>query len=130
MKKLLAALFLSALAVAAIAAPGPRQEGPSQEQKIAHMEKALGIDAQKATQVVQILDEQHAKFKALHDKADDEMPPCEDMRALKKDTDAKLAAVLDSEQIKKLREMHKDHLRHHGKWRGEDRSSDGPGDML
>ena len=48
MKRLLAALFLCVLATGAIAAP-------SQEQKLAHLEKALGISPQQATQVVQII---------------------------------------------------------------------------
>jgi protein CpxP len=86
--------------------PGSRHESPAE--RLDHLATLLDLtDAQKA-QVQTILEDQHAKMKALHDaaQASGQKPTFEQMKAeheqLRQETLAKLTPVLSPAQLKKF----------------------------
>ena len=86
--------------------PGGRRESPAQHMD--HLTILLDLTADQKTQVQAVLEEEHAKMKALRDQAEASgtRPTFDQMKAAhaqaQKDTLAKLTPILTADQLKKF----------------------------
>ena len=103
MKKFLTALLLIAISSASFAGNDNNQnshyEKRSPEKIVAKMDKKLDLSDEQAKQITAILNGSQKEMQAYHEK----------LQQLRKDTDAKISAVLTDEQRQKFDASRKQH---------------------
>jgi len=85
--------------------PGPpdgqmRGRGPNAERELAQLTDAVSLTPDQQTQVKALLEERHGKMQALRSSGNP--PSREQMQAVRKETDAKISALLNNEQKAKF----------------------------
>jgi len=86
-----------------------RQRGPNPEREIAQLTEALSLTPDQQTQVKALLKARREKVEALRSAA--ERPTREQMQAVRKDTDAKINAILNEDQKTKYAAWEEQHRR-------------------
>ena len=85
--------------------PGPpdgqmRGRGPNAERELGQLTQTLSLTPDQQTQVKALLQERRGKMEAL--RSGENPPSREQMQAIRKDTDAKIAALLNDDQKTKF----------------------------
>lgn len=98
-------MLMNAIAVSNAAGQEP-DRGARRPPPPAEMARELGLDAAQTPQFVQILEDQHAKRRALQDNADaDHAAMRQKMDALREETLARLRSVLNAEQLARFEQL-------------------------
>jgi Spy/CpxP family protein refolding chaperone len=87
-----------------------RQRGPNPEREIAQLTEALALTPDQQTQVKALLKERREKVEAL--RSGGERPSREQMEGVRKDTDAKINALLNDDQKTKYAAWEKERMEH------------------
>lgn len=99
-------MLMNALAAAGARADGSEQRRPPPPPPPAEMAQTLGLDAATTTKFVAILEEQHAKHRALREAAEsDRASMRQKMDALREETSQRLKAVLTADQLAKFERL-------------------------
>jgi Spy/CpxP family protein refolding chaperone len=115
-------LFASSCALWAQADSPPagemRQRGPNAERELAQLTQALTLTPDQQTQVKALLKERREKMEALRAAggadaaAQNSRPNREQMEAIRKDTDAKISALLNDDQKAKFAAWQQQRMEH------------------
>lgn len=92
-------MLMNAIAVSNAVGQEP-EHGPRRPPSPVDMARELGLDAAQTPQFVQIMEDQHAKRRALQEQADaDHAAMRQKMNALHEETRARLRKVLNADQL-------------------------------
>ena len=108
---ILTAILISGSALAQTGRPeGQWHHGPpGAAQKLAHLERALGLSDEQSRQLLEILQGAEAEREALHAQMMEQYQP--DICALRLDTEAQIRTVLTAEQITAFEQLQEERER-------------------
>ena len=79
---------------------------PGAAQKLAHLDRALDLSDEQASQLLDVLQAAEAEREALHAQAMDAYRP--EICALRQTTEAEIRAILTPEQVARLEQLHQE----------------------
>lgn len=89
-----------------------RGRGPDTERELGQLTERLSLTPDQQTQIKALLKERHSKVEAL--RAGENRPSREQMQELRKDTDAKISALLNDDQKTKFAALQQQRMEHRG----------------
>jgi len=87
-----------------------RGRGPDTERELGQLTYHLSLTPDQQTQIKALLKERHSKVEAL--RSGENRPSREQMQALRKDTDTKIAALLNDDQKIKFAALQQERMEH------------------
>ena len=95
------------------------QGPPSAEEQLARMSEALDLSDEQAVALLEVLQAARAEREAIHEQAMDQFGP--ELCALKQDTEARILAILTTEQAALLEQRKEERAANAGKRRNRDK---------
>jgi len=87
-----------------------RGRGPDTERELGQLTHHLSLTPDQQTQIKALLQERHSKVEAL--RSGENRPSREQMQAIRKDTDAKIVALLNDDQKTKFAALQEQRMEH------------------